>query len=60
MINITVVCFVVIIYYTCYELPVKKIFKYFLKGDEIIEEENDDEDEDEEEQEEDKEEEFLI
>ena len=48
MINITVVCFAVIIYYTCYELPVKKIFKYFLKGDEIIEEENDDEDEDEE------------
>ena len=59
MINITVVCFAVIIYYTCYELPVKKIFKYFLKGDEIIEEENDDEDEDEEEQEEDKEEEFF-
>ena len=59
MINIIIVFIVVIIYYVCYELPVKKIFKYFLKGDEIIEEENDDEDEDEKDQEEENEEQWL-
>ena len=36
-----------IIFYSCYELPLKKLFKYFLKGKEAINSEDDDEEEDE-------------
>ena len=48
----------VIIFYSIYDLPLKKIFKYFLKGSEIMEEEEEDSDEEEEEEKE-KEEEAL-
>ena len=52
LINIVIILIAIIVFYACYELPVKKMFKYFLKGDEIIEEENDDEAEEEREEEE--------
>ena len=38
---------IMIIFYSCYELPLKKLFKYFLKGKEAINSEDDDEEEDE-------------
>ena len=56
-INLIFVFIFVIIFYSIYDLPLKKIFKYFLKGSEIMEEEEEDSDEEEEEKE--KEEEAL-
>jgi ABC-type multidrug transport system fused ATPase/permease subunit len=56
-INLIFVFIYVIIFYSIYDLPLKKIFKYFLKGSEIMEEEEEDSDEEEEEKE--KEEEAL-
>ena len=38
-----------IIAYSCYELPIKKVFKYFLKGKEILYTEDDEDDEEKEE-----------
>jgi len=56
-INLIFVFIFVVIFYSIYDLPLKKIFKYFLKGSEIMEEE--DEDSDDEEEENEKEEEAL-
>ena len=55
LINFIFIFIGVIIFYSIYEMPLKKIFKYILKGKEIIDE--DDENEKEEEEEEEKEEE---
>ena len=51
-INLIIIFISVIIFYSIYYLPLKKIFKYCLKKDEIIEEENEEEEEEEEENEE--------
>ena len=56
LMNFIYIFLMAIIFYSCFELPLKKIFKYFLKGNEIIEEEDDDEDNEEEEEEENEEE----
>jgi amino acid permease len=57
-INLIIIFIFVVIFYSIYDLPLKKIIKYCLKKDEIIAEEN--EEEEEEEQEENEEEEDCI
>ena len=49
-INLIVIFVFVVIFYSIYDLPLKKIFKYCLKKDEIIEEDDDNEEEEEEEE----------
>ena len=44
-INLIIIFISVIIFYSIYDLPLKKIFKSCLKKDEIIEEENEEEEE---------------
>ena len=51
MINLIHIFINVIIVYSIYELPLKNLFKYFLKGSDIIEEDDDNDDENEEEEE---------
>ena len=46
-INLIFIFIFVIIFYSIYDLPLKKIFKYCLKKDEIIEEDDDNEEEEE-------------
>ena len=50
LINIVYIFVFVILFYSIYELPLKKIFKKLLKRNEIIEEEEEEEEEDEEEE----------
>ena len=50
----------IIIFYSCFELPLKKIFKCFLKGKEILNVEVEDDDEEEEEDNKDKDNENKI
>ena len=45
--NLILILILMIIFYSCLELPLKKIFKFFLKGKEILNLEDDDDDEDE-------------
>jgi hypothetical protein len=45
--NLILILFLMIIFYSCLELPLKKIFKFFLKGKEILNLEDDDDDGDE-------------
>ena len=52
IVNLIIILLLMIICYSCCELPLKKLFKFFLKGKEIIYFDDDDEDEDEEELEE--------
>ena len=52
MINLIYISIYVIIFYSIYELPLKNLFKYFLKGNDIIEEDDNDDDNEEEEEEE--------
>ena len=59
-INLIVIFIFVVIFYSIYDLPLKKIFKYCLKKDEIIGEENEEEEEEEEEEENEEEEEDCI
>ena len=59
LINLIFIILFVIIFYSVYDLPFKKLFKYFIKGSEIIEEE-DEEDSDEEEEKEKEEDELEI
>ena len=49
-INFIFIFIIVIIIYSCFELPLKKIFKYFLIGNDIIDEEDNEEEEEEEEE----------
>ena len=54
LINIVIIFIFVVLFYSVFELPIKKLFKYFLRGNEIIDEEDEnDEEEIEDEKEED-------
>ena len=53
LINIVYIFVFLIIFYSVFELPLKKIFKYFIKGNEIIDEEDENEEIDMEEKDED-------
>ena len=44
-INLIIIFIFVVIFYSIYDLPLKKIFKYCVKKDEIIEDEEDDKEE---------------
>ena len=47
IVNLIIILLLMIICYSCCELPLKKLFKFFLKGKEIIYFDDDDEDEEE-------------
>ena len=51
IINLILIFIVMILFYSFFELPLKKLFKYFLKGKDIIYPDEEDEDEEEDEME---------
>ena len=51
LINLFFILIGIIIFYSIYELPLKRMFKYFLKGSDVMEEEDDSDEEEEEENE---------
>ena len=52
IINLIIIVSLMIICYSCYEFPLKKLFKFFLKGKDVIIFDEDEEDDDEESEEE--------
>ena len=60
LINVLYIFVFVIVFYSVFELPIKKLFKYILKRNEIIEEEEEEEDENDEEAEKEEEKEQNI
>ena len=46
VINFNIIFVAIIIFYSCFDLPFKKIFKYFINGNDIIDQDEEDEDKD--------------